>query len=279
MEIKGFDTSKWQASKVNYAAAKANGYSFVILRIGCGSTKDKCFEKDYASAKAAGLKIGVYYYTKSTDISGARIDANRVLGWLGDKKLDLPIGYDVEDAVQKGVNRRFINSSMMNVFATMIKATGHMAMLYTGESFYNSYFDKTAYTGLLWIAKYSTKKPVVGRDIDMWQYSSSADANCFYTPKLDKNICYREDWFRDVVSDIPTIVVGNPYPEPTRLLKLTVPRTTGNDVRWLQYELGITVDGVFGPKTKEAVIDFQKKHDLAADGKVGAVTRRVLKMY
>jgi len=39
--LKGIDTSKWQASKVDFAKAKKSGYSFVILRVGCGNAKDK----------------------------------------------------------------------------------------------------------------------------------------------------------------------------------------------------------------------------------------------
>ena len=54
----GIDTSKWQSSKVDYAKAKQAGIEFVFLRIGYNKTKDKCFERDYAAAIAAGLKVG-----------------------------------------------------------------------------------------------------------------------------------------------------------------------------------------------------------------------------
>jgi hypothetical protein len=50
----------------------------------------------------------------------------------------------------------------------------------------------------------------------------------------------------------------------------------GEDVKWLQGKLGVTPDGDFGPGTKNAVIAFQKKHDLGADGIVGARTRQAL---
>lgn len=46
----------------------------------------------------------------------------------------------------------------------------------------------------------------------------------------------------------------------------------GNSVAILQTLLEIDVDGDFGPKTKEAVIQFQKAHNLKPDGIVGPKT-------
>lgn len=47
---------------------------------------------------------------------------------------------------------------------------------------------------------------------------------------------------------------------------------SGDDVKKLQTALGIVSDGDFGPATKSAVVTFQKKHRLYADGIVGKNT-------
>lgn len=47
----------------------------------------------------------------------------------------------------------------------------------------------------------------------------------------------------------------------------------GKNVKWLQQRLGISADGIFGEKTRSAVMAFQKKHPgLKVDGIVGAMT-------
>lgn len=73
---------------------------------------------------------------------------------------------------------------------------------------------------------------------------------------------------------------GNPYPEPSKSIKLN---SKGNDVRWLQYELNkaggykLIVDGVAGELTIGALTDYQKTHGLDPDGICGPKTRASLK--
>lgn len=269
--ILGLDTSKWQNSKVDYAKAKEEGVEFVILRIGYNKTKDKCFETDYAKAIAAGLKVGVYFYTISTTTAEAVADATRVLGWLNNRHLDYPVGYDIEDAVHKGSGRKVLNSEMYNAFRRKIEDNGHYnCMLYTGEYFYNNYFDKIAITDELWIAKYSNRQPNVGRDISIWQFTSDHIDSSYYKGKLDRNYLLK------FITKPSKNTVKNPYPVPSRNLKRRIPMMKGDDVRWVQYELGFTgkeLDGKFGDKTKAAVITYQSKHGLAKDGIVGPATR------
>ena len=59
----------------------------------------------------------------------------------------------------------------------------------------------------------------------------------------------------------------------TRVLRIG---DKGNDVRLVQQALGIKVDGDFGRATKTAVEEFQKNNGLTVDGVVGSITWEAL---
>ena len=71
---------------------------------------------------------------------------------------------------------------------------------------------------------------------------------------------------------------GNPYPVPTRTL---TKGKRGKDVKWLQWGLNdrgfpCSVDGSFGPGTKEALMAYQVSAGLVPDGSCGPATRKAL---
>ena len=91
----------------------------------------------------------------------------------------------------------------------------------------------------------------------------------------------------------PRATVGNPYPVPTRTIKLTDPMMTGDDVKWIQYHLirlgflpeycidnkgrkKSNIDGAYGTDTRDAVLAAQKHYGIQEDGIVGAGTRMVI---
>lgn len=66
----------------------------------------------------------------------------------------------------------------------------------------------------------------------------------------------------------------NPYPAPVRILRNG---SQGNAVKWLQWELTrqglpLTIDGIFGQQTEDAVRRFQNASRLVCDGIVGSKT-------
>jgi peptidoglycan hydrolase-like protein with peptidoglycan-binding domain len=65
----------------------------------------------------------------------------------------------------------------------------------------------------------------------------------------------------------------NPYDMPDKTKAFG---SSGNVVRWIQFQLGIEVTGEYGRETVDAVKSFQKAHALNETGIVDKITRTVL---
>lgn len=90
-------------------------------------------------------------------------------------------------------------------------------------------------------------------------------------------------WLMIVVSSIGSVnAYTSNYIEPTNVLIRK--GTYGSGVKWVQDMLNhngydLVVDGIFGNKTYQAILNFQSLKKLGVDGIVGAQTRNALKMY
>lgn len=258
--MKGMDISKYQPTTLDFNDAKKAGYEFVIIRIGYNSTKDKHFESHYTNAKSAGLKVGAYFYTTKLTEADAIADANRVLGWLGNKSLDFPIAYDMEESSMKSSARKDLNSKQFNAFADVIRAKGFVPMLYTGSSMFNSYFNKSLINDHLWIAKYGKNDgqnhgcPNVGKQIAIHQYTSAAISNDFYKAKLDRNqmmIGY-EDLMKKVNAPSKPVTPQKP---PVNNLNPNREIVRAGQVHANNFvQAGLIADGIWGAKTKKAAV-------------------------
>jgi hypothetical protein len=75
---------------------------------------------------------------------------------------------------------------------------------------------------------------------------------------------------------------GTPPPPGPRLLMLKSPLMRGDEIRGVQQALnrrnnaGLETDGVYGPATRDAVINWQRREHIDADGIVGRQTRSSL---
>lgn len=176
--IKGIDVSQYQGN-VDYSKVKKAGYSFVIIRAGYGkytSQKDPYFEKNYTNAKAAGLNVGVYWYSYATSVSDAQAEAKTCLSVIKGKKFEYPIFFDLEEqkAFTKG---KSVCSNMVTAFCEALENAGYYAGLYISRSPLQTYItSNVASKYALWVAEYASKCNYSG-EYGMWQYSSSGKVN------------------------------------------------------------------------------------------------------
>lgn len=91
MGTKAIDVSYCQTN-VDYDRVKNSGIDVVIIRAGYGREsyqKDSEFETHYRNAKAAGLKVGAYWYSYADSVSDAVNEANACLACIKGKALTI----------------------------------------------------------------------------------------------------------------------------------------------------------------------------------------------
>ena len=197
-KFKGMDISAWQdtISTANFKKAMASGIQFVILRVGyTGSsskkpTIDSVFENNYKNAIAAGLPVGIYFYSLATTAAAAKQEANFVLEKLKGKKITYPVYLDVEDNATQGKASKSALATVCNTFCETIAADGYKAGVYASLSWFNSKIGTITAPHTKWVAQYYKECQYKGT-YDMWQYSSSESVPGIAS-RTDVNWCYRD---------------------------------------------------------------------------------------
>lgn len=130
---KGIDVSTWQGN-INFNQVKAAGIDFVIIRAGYGdAVKDNWFEENYRKAKAAGLKVGAYWYSYASSAEGAKLEAQGCAKVLAGKQFEYPIYFDIEEKSQLNRGKTFC-SGLVSAFCNEMERLGYYAGFYASLS-------------------------------------------------------------------------------------------------------------------------------------------------
>lgn len=180
--IYGVDVSSWQG-EIDWQAVKDSGVDFAIIRIGVRGygvdtgniVEDSMFEENYAAAKAAGLKVGVYFFSQATNTAEAMEEADFVIDCLRGKSLDLPVYFDWEHidydtARTEGINGETVTDCAV-AFCAEIELSGFDAgvYMYPGTAYYDYELHRlTSYD--FWCAGIGDY-PYFYYAHNVWQYS------------------------------------------------------------------------------------------------------------
>lgn len=169
----GIDVSKWQG-KINFEAVRDAGCQFVIMRIGHGRNSmemDEYYRSNMAGAKAAGLDVGVYFYSTANTEKAVRQEARWIAENLKGEKLDFPVVFDWESFsnFQKyGMSIHDLNM-LFEAFADELQKQGYSAMLYGSKNYLqNFWYPQKKYP--VWLAHYTDQTDYPG-DYAIWQMS------------------------------------------------------------------------------------------------------------
>ena len=163
----GIDVSTYQGN-IAWGTVAQNNH-FAIIRAGYGFGHiDDYYETNYANAKAAGVKVGAYWYSYAGSTSDAVQEANYVVQALRGKQFEWPIYYDIEE---QSIFSAGIASAIAKAFCEVLEANKYYCGIYSSASALNSYFDsyvKEKFT--IWVAHWDVDRPSYYGAYGLWQY-------------------------------------------------------------------------------------------------------------
>ena len=167
------------------AKLKAAGVDYVMIRAGFRGTawsgklvEDTFVKKHYEGAKAAGLKVGFYFFSQARTVKEAQEEAKFLLNIVKDWDVDLPLVCDWEYFNKKdtprvyGLSKRTV-TNCVKAFCDTIEDAGYYPMIYAANYIVNNklYMDELADYGI-WYADYRNYLNSDFR-VDMWQYTAT----------------------------------------------------------------------------------------------------------
>lgn len=192
----GIDVSKYQPS-INWAAVKSSGVDYAIIRCGYrGSStgaliEDPYFKSHIKGAKAAGLKVGVYFFTTAVTEAEAVEEASMCAYLCNGYGLDFPIFMDCESSPRAGYNGMSASqrTAIIKAFCNTVRSAGYSAGVYANKTWLSSYMKAGELSGYkIWLAQYNSAPTYSGK-YDMWQYTSKGSVNGI-SGYVDMNKCY-----------------------------------------------------------------------------------------
>ena len=191
----GIDVSKWNGT-IDWNAVKNSGVSYVIIRCGYrGSSQgtlieDPKFKSNIRGATAAGLKVGVYFFTQAVDEVEAVEEASMVLELIQGYRISYPVFLDVEsrggraDSIDKATR-----TAVCKAFCQTIQNAGYTAGIYANKTWLDKKINTSELSSYkIWLAQYAASPTYTGR-YDLWQYTSTGRVSGI-SGNVDLNLSY-----------------------------------------------------------------------------------------
>lgn len=194
----GIDVSSHQ-EEIDWEQVKAAGIDFAFIRCGyrtyeTGSLfEDEYFRQNIEGAQAAGLEVGLYFYSQAITAAEARKEAEKAIELAKDYTFTYPIAYDWEtvetdDARTDGMTKERLTACTL-AFCNTIRDAGYTPVIYQNAETALNLLDLTKLTEYdLWLAEHRDASGYY-YDYRIWQYCSDGTVPGI-TGDVDLNICY-----------------------------------------------------------------------------------------
>ena len=153
--IAGIDVSKHNG-EIDFDQVSDDNYQFVFIKASEGKTyQDDAFERNYAGARNAGLKVGAYHFFRKN--RSGKEQADNFLNVIKGKPMDLPLVIDLEDDWGNGVNidRKLALERVLDMI-NILNDKGYPVMIYTNLDGYGKYYKDMLGDHDLWLCSFTS---------------------------------------------------------------------------------------------------------------------------
>ncbi len=189
--LPGIDVSSHQGS-IDWDQVADHGVEFAMIRLGYRTYGpgtlhiDERAQENLDGAKAAGLKIGAYFFSQAVSETEAREEAALALEVLWDRTLDLPLVYDWEyvdgEARTASVTPRMLEKCI-HAFCETVEDAGREPMIYFNKDLSQTRLDLDAMGEYpFWLALYQEELEFP-HQVAMWQYTDEGTV-----PGIEANV-------------------------------------------------------------------------------------------
>jgi lysozyme len=174
----GIDVSFYQGD-IDWQAVRDSGVTFAMIRCGFrGSSQggifdDEKFTANMEGAIAAGLKVGVYFFSQSTGAKEAAEEALYVLDKIKDYQVTMPVAFDwepLDDSRAQDINVDELTSAAA-VFCEIVKDAGYEPCVYFYRYLAYHDYDLSALGGYTFWVGAPGDVPDFYYAHSIWQYS------------------------------------------------------------------------------------------------------------
>lgn len=175
----GVDVSAYQG-EIDWKKVKQSGIDFAIIRLGYrGYESGKLVEDAYAKknlegARAAGLRVGAYFFSQALSIKETDQEIAYMLDILGDTHLDMPIILDWEIPAANARTAKMDARTLTDIqrhFCGQMRSKGYNPMIYFNwHQSENLYYLSELEDYSFWLALYQDRMTYPWR-VEMWQWT------------------------------------------------------------------------------------------------------------
>lgn len=177
------DVSSYQ-SDLDWNALRQAGVTIVFVRAGYRGygaegklVEDEMFRTHIEGAKAAGMKVGIYFYSQALNYDEGVEEAQYALSIASDYALDMPVAIDTEEVYADGARTADLSNDARTDgvvgFCETVKNAGYTPMIYSNRNWFVQKLDMTRLGDYkLWLAHYANQ-PDFPYLYSGWQYTGT----------------------------------------------------------------------------------------------------------